>query len=284
METSMFSFGFKSTDMKRTIVAGFVLLAFTQINAQQKEGRITYLRTSQMAARSFSFNGMTQEIPASVRTDKFELAFANNQSLWKQAEADNDEASSFGGEGGGFQMRMVVAGSNDVVYSNFETAKRVEKREMFDRTFIIDDSIRPLKWKMTGETKKILNHPCMKAKATNISQRTQMTMDNGKMERKEVSDTSLIEAWFATDIPVPGGPGEYQGQLPGLILEMNVANGRQVYTALEISPKVDDSNIKEPTGKKRYTQTEFRKERDKMMEDMQQNMQHGGGNRRIIMN
>ena len=65
---------------------------------------------------------------------------------------------------------------------------------------------------------------------------------------------------------------------------MNIANGRQVYQALEISPKVDLGNIKEPSGKKKYTQAEFLKEREKMMEEMNKNMQHGGGNRRIIMN
>lgn len=267
-------------------VAVISLFAISSLQAQQKEGKVTYQRVSQMQARTFSFNGMTQEIPASSRTDKFELYFGNNQSLWKSAEVENDDASSFGGsEGGGFQMRMVVAGSNDLVYHNLETTRRVEKREMFDRTFIIDDSVRPLKWKMAGETKTILSHPCMKATATNISSRMQMVMEDGKMERKQVTDTSQIEAWFATDIPVSAGPGEYQAQLPGLILEMNIGNGRQVYTAVEVSPKVDLTTIKEPTGKKRYTQAEFLKERDKMMDEINKNMQHsGGGNRRIIMN
>ncbi len=84
------------------------------------------------------------------------------------------------------------------------------------------------------------------------------------------------------EIPVPAGPGEYQGQLPGLILEMNINDGRQTFVAKNISEKVDLAVIKEPTGKKRYTQAEFRKERDKMMEEMQRNNQ--GGNRVIRMN
>lgn len=40
--------------------------------------------------------------------------------------------------------------------------------------------------------------------------------------------------------------------------------------------------IKEPTGKKKYTQAEFKKERDKMMEEMNRNNQ--GGQRIIRMN
>ncbi|HUR64704.1 MAG TPA: hypothetical protein VMZ03_00005, partial [Chitinophagaceae bacterium] len=78
------------------------------------------------------------------------------------------------------------------------------------------------------------------------------------------------------------GPGEFQGQLPGLILEMDISNGRQTFKAVSISPKADLAIIKEPSGKKRYTLDEFRKERDKMFEEMNRNNQ--GGQRVIRMN
>jgi len=269
--------------MKRYLLtACSVCLAMIAIQAQQKEGKVIYERTVKL---QFSFagmpGGMEQQMPSS-RTDKFELTFGNNQSLWKQAEQDNtdDEGPSFGGEG--MQVRMVVAGSNDVLYSNFDNGRRMEKRELFDKTFIVDDTISKLKWKMTGETKSILNHICMKAVAVRTSKRMMMNMDNGVMERKEVDDTANIVAWFATDIPVSAGPSEFQGQLPGLILELDVRDGDQVYKAAIISEKADLAVIKEPTGKKKYTQAEFKKERDKMMEEMNRNNQ--GGQRIIRMN
>jgi GLPGLI family protein len=281
-----FSFGiksFKRQHMKRILTMTGALLMIVLVHAQQKEGKVIYDRTVQMQV---SFAGMNEEMQRMIpksRTDKFELSFGNNQSLWRQAEQEDDGETSFGGEGGGMQIRMVAGGSNDVVYNNFETGKKVEKREMFDKTFIIDDSTRPLKWKMTGETKTILGHACMKATTTNISgPRMRMTMEDGKMERKEVIDTSNIVAWFASDIPVPAGPAEYQGTLPGLVLEMDINEGRQVFKATEILTKVDVASIKEPTGKKRYSAEEFRKERDKMLEEMQKN--NTGGGRRIIMN
>jgi len=108
-----------------------------------------------------------------------------------------------------------------------------------------------------------------------------MNMDNGVMERKEVQDTSMIIAWFASDIPVSAGPAEFQGQLPGTILEMDVNNGRQVFKATSISEKADLAIIKEPAGKKILTPDEFRKERDKMFEEMQKNNQGGGRTIRI---
>ena len=267
--------------MKKNLIAACCLMfiIFT-VRAQQKEGKITYERTSQLQIR---FAGMNEEMERNIpktRTDKFELVFGNNQSLWKQAEQENEEDGSFGG--GGMQINIVAAGSDDVLYTNFDAAKKVELRVMFDKKFIVEDSIRPLKWKMSEETKTILNHLCRKATAVRYSKRTIMNMDNGKMERKEVDDTSNIIAWFTTDIPVSAGPAEYQGQLPGLILEMNINNGRQTFIAKQILAKTDLAVIKEPQGKKHYTPDEFNKERNKMMDEMQRN--NTGGNRVIHMN
>lgn len=264
--------------MKKIILSGIALFSLTYVQAQAQAGTVTYDRISKLQI-SFSGmpNGMEQQMPTS-RTDKYELLYGNNQSLWRQAENENNDDGSFHTEGGA-QIRMVVAGSNDVLFTHLESGKKVESRELMDKTFIVDDTISKLKWKMSGETKTILGHPCMKALATRTSKRTMMNMDNGKMERKEIDDTSAIVAWFATDIPVAAGPGEYQGQLPGLILEMDIKDGTQVFKATSISEKVDLSAIKEPTGKKHYTAAEFREEREKMLSEMQQN---GGGGRRIF--
>lgn len=268
--------------MKKTVIGCCAILLASLVQAQQKEGTVTYERTSQMQIRIADMpHGGEQQIPR-TRTDKFELVFGNNQSLWKSAEEENDGTNDVSGGEGGMQIRMIVSGSNDVLYNNFEKGLRVEKREVMDKIFIIDDSIRSMKWKMTGETKTILNMPCMKATATNISTRTMMNMDNGKVERKEIQDTANITAWFTSSIPVSAGPAEYQGQLPGLILEMDVNNGRQTFKAIAISEKADLTIIKAPSGKKHYTPEEFRKERTKMMEEMQKNNQ--GGNRVIRMN
>ena len=266
--------------MKKILIAGCVILSVSGVQAQQKQGVVVFARTSQMQIRIADMpGGMEQQLPKS-RTDKFELTFGNNQSLWKAAEQEN-ENDNISSSDGGMQIRMVVAGNDDVLYHNFETSKKTEKKEMMDKTFIIDDSIRSLKWKMTGETKTILNMPCMKATTTRTSTRTTMNVDNGKMERKEIQDTSTIVAWFTSNIPVSAGPAEFQGQLPGLILEMDVKDGTQTFKAISIAEKADLAVIKEPTGKKHYTPEEYKKERDKMMKEMQQNNQ--GGNRRIIM-
>ena len=270
----------KIKNMKKLLLGGLCSLAAVFSNAQSAQGKVTYQRTSTFQAR-FNINGEENIVPQ-TRKDNFELIYGNNQTLWKAAEENNDNNIETS-DGGGMQIHMVVAGADDVLFTNLETKKKTEKREMFDKTFIIDDTIAALSWKITGESKTLLNHTCMKAVATTIRPVMRMNVDNGKVERKEMMDTSAIVAWFTTEIPVSAGPGEYQGQLPGLILELDVNNGRQTYLATAISEKADLALIKEPSGKKHFTPAEFRKEADKMMKEMQENMQ-GGGNRTIRFN
>jgi GLPGLI family protein len=257
--------------MKKIIMAVCLLFTAGISKAQQKDGKVVYERVSQMVAR-FNINGVDQEMPQ-TRMDNFELIFGSGKSLWRALEKDEDNEVS---PGDGVVIRMIAAGSNDVLFTNFETGKRTEKKEFMDKTFIVDDTITKLKWKMTSETKVIMNHTCMKATTQKISTQMRMNIDNGVMEKKEVQDTSTIVAWFANDIPVSAGPAEYQGQLPGLIMEMDINNGKQKFTAKSISEKADLAVIKEPTGKKHYTTSEFKAERDKLMEEMQKNNQGGG--------
>lgn len=244
--------------------------------AQQKEGKVIYERTMQMQLRINDNNEMDHVMPR-TRKDKFELTFGNNQSLWKHGEEEMDNNEN---AGNGMQIRMIGPGMDDIVFHDFTAARRVDQRVMFDKKFIIEDTIAKLNWKLTDETQTILGHVCRKAISQRVGKRMQMNMDNGKIERKEIQDTTSIIAWFTTDIPVSAGP-EVQGQLPGLILELDMGNSRMVYKALEISPTADLASIKAPTKGKKVTSAEFREETAKMMDEMQKNNQ--GGNTRIIM-
>jgi GLPGLI family protein len=264
--------------MKKISLAVVTLLILMTAQAQQKEGKVVYERTLQMQMAISGNDQISQMLPR-TRVDRFELTFGNNQSLWMHAEEeiDNNEMG-----GNGMQIRMMGPGQNDVVFHDFNSGRRVDQREMMDKKFIIEDSIRKLSWKLSDETQTILGHVCRKATTQRFGQRMQMTMENGKMERKQVNDTTAIVAWFTTDIPVSAGP-EVQGQLPGLILALDMNNGRMVYKAVEISQKVSIASIKAPTKGKKVSSEEFTAETTKMLEDMQRNMQ-GSGNRVIIRN
>jgi GLPGLI family protein len=266
--------------MRKIFLASCSTLFVSLLCAQQKEGKVMYERTMQIQIHINDDNDAVAQMLPKTRTDKFELTFGNNQSIWKHSD-EEIEANEFSGNG--VQINMVGPGQNDVVFYDFTKARKVEQRDMFDKKFIVEDSIRKLSWKLTGETQAILGHVCRKATAQRIGKRMQMTMDNGKMERKEIDDTSKLVAWFTTDIPVSAGP-EVQGQLPGLILALDMNDGRMVYKAIEISSKFDLALVKEPTKGKKVTPEEFISERNKMMDEMQRNNHGNGGNRVIIRN
>lgn len=268
----------------KKLIFPLVALAITQMAAaQMKEGKVIYESVIQM---NFQVRGNAgAEMPDLPKTMKrqYELLFGNNQSLYQQLPDIQGEANQMQGPGGGPQIRVFNFGGDAVTYHNFETGTRVSERELSAKTFLVEDVINKLNWKLTDESKTILNQRVVKATADRISTRTVVSMENGAMNRKEVADTSKIVAWFAPNIPVSAGP-DFQGQLPGLIMQLDVNNGRTVITAIELSPKVNVASIKAPSRGKKVSQADFAKEQQKMFDQMQQQrMTRDGGGQRITV-
>ena len=92
--------------MRKLLLVSATILFVNILTAQQKEGKVIYERTIQMEIQINDNDEASQMLPK-IRTDKFELTFGNNQSIWKHVdeEEDNDE---FGGNG--MQIRMSGAG------------------------------------------------------------------------------------------------------------------------------------------------------------------------------
>ena len=253
----------------KSFIIPFLFISLSP-NAQIKEGTLVFERTVQMPQRMMNINNeISRELPRS-RTDQFELLFSDKKTLWQflPNAAEDGESGTFAG--GGMVIR-VMGGTNDISFYNFEKGLKTDQREVMERTFIVSDSIRKLNWKLTEETKTILDHKAFKAVATRIGERASIRMENGEMKREMIADTATIIAWFTTEIPVPGGPADFQGQLPGMILEMDINKGQTVYKAIEFSTKVSTSKIKEPKDGKKVTASEFVAERDKLMEEMRKN-------------
>ena len=105
--------------MRKSLLISIAFLSVNILTAQQKEGKVIYERTIQMEIRINDNDEVSQMLPK-TRTDKFELTFGNNQSVWKHVdeEEDNDE---FGGNG--VQIKMVGPGQNDIVFYDFTNAK-----------------------------------------------------------------------------------------------------------------------------------------------------------------
>ncbi len=253
--------------MKRLFFTFCMGLAMLTVNGQQKQGTVRYERTVQMQMRMRGMGGEAEQLLPRTHTSKLEVLFANDQCLRRAVEEERPEELQ---EGGGIRITTMVADANDVTYVNLATGQVVEQREFGAKNYIIADSVHKLNWKLTGKTITILNYPCQQAVAQKIGKRSMTNMENGEMKTTQVADTSNITAWFTLAIPVPAGP-EYQGQLPGLILGIDINDGRTVYKATEISGDVESSAVKVPSKGKKVSVDEFNAERDKVMAEMQRN-------------
>lgn len=253
--------------------------------AQTKEGKVVYERTMRLNNPRIAMGGGGANVPPEIqaqldrmpksRTDQFELLFTPEHSLYQFLPNATDEG---GGNqtfaGGGMMIQMRNAGANEVSYVDLAKGTRTDQREIMERNFLVADTLAKLQWKLSEETKTVLNFTAHKATATTVNQRPRVTMENGEMKREMVNDTVKVIAWYTTDVPVPAGPA-YAGNLPGLIVELDVNSGQTVTKAIEFSPKVAANKIKEPKDGKKVTTAEFVKERDKMMEEMRRNMPQG---------
>ena len=155
--------------------------------------------------------------------------------------------------------------------------------------YLVKDSIKPSKWVMSGETKKIGIYNAYKATITKKVEERVMSFGRPRpgeapaepeMRTKEV----VMTAWFTPEIPVSSGPSMYGG-LPGLILEINDDRTTMLCTKVIINPK-EKIKIKEPSKGKQVTNLEY----EKIAKDKQEEMQgmyrgrRGGGSRARISN
>lgn len=271
--------------MKKITIAFIALMAIsTSLMAQMKEGKITYERKTNMH-RFITDPEMKARIPE-FRTDNFELLFNEHSSLFRNAPEDEapDPFAGNGGGGGGFRFRMPESNT----FIDFASQTSYESRAFFEKSFLIVDSVKPMKWKISDETKTILKHVCKKATTMITPQVMGMNIRMGGGPGRRATDSTQskpatpkeieLVVWYAEDIPVSVGPDSYNG-LPGAILEIDQDNGANVTRATEITSKYPKKELVQPTKGDRMTRAQFQDEMKKLMQNMQQ-----GGGMRIRMN
>jgi len=123
-------------------------------------------------------------------------------------------------------------GDDFIIHRNHENGETFDVLTLLDKQYLIQDSMVCQHWKIKNDMKEVAGRICMNASYYD------------SVKGKEVI------AWFALDLPIPIGPDRYCG-LPGMILEINEANGALVYTATSIIFSDDNMEIAKPTVKKK---------------------------------
>jgi len=254
-----------------------MLVAFTSAFAQVKEGKLIFERKVNMH-KMITDPEMRARIPE-FRTDKFELLFNEQASMFKtivEEEAPDPFANSGGGGGGG--MRFAFRMPETATFTDIPNQMQYESRSLFEKEFLIVDSLKPNKWKLSEETKTIAKFVCKKATTMIVPQQMNMRFGGGR-NRNNTDTTAPVKpkeielvVWYTESIPVSVGPDAYAG-LPGAILEVDSGNGGNVITATEFTAKYAAKELKQPTKGDKMNRAQFADSMKKIMEDMQR----GGG-------
>ena len=270
--------------MKKIQLVFGLLIALTSITttatAQMKEGKISYERKINMH-RNLPDPQMKSMVPE-FRTDKFELIFNESVSLFRSVvddEAPDPFANAGGGGGGGMRMNFRMPTAN--TYTDMAKQMQYEERAFFEKEFLIVDSLKQYKWKLSEETKTIAKQLCKKATTmiTAPQMRMRVSMGRGGENNTDTTantprapkETELV-VWYAENIPVSFGPDNYSG-LPGVIMEIDQDNGATVTTAVEVSAKYPKKELVAPTKGDKMNRVQFQENMQKLMQEMQR----GGG-------
>ena len=275
--------------MKKIQLVLGLLIALTSLTtvatAQMKEGKISYERKINMH-RNLPDPQMKSMVPE-FRTDKFELIFNENVSLFRSVvdEEAPDPFANAGGGGGGMRMNFRMPTAN--TYTDMAKQMQYEERAFFEKEFLIIDSLKQYKWKLSEETKTIAKQLCKKATTMITSPQMRMRVSIGGAGNntdttantpRAPKETELV-VWYAENIPVSFGPDNYSG-LPGVIMEIDQDNGATVTTAVEVSAKYPKKELVAPTKGDKMNRAQFQESMQKLMQDMQR----GGGIRMGGMN
>ncbi|MBA4242101.1 MAG: hypothetical protein C0448_15360 [Sphingobacteriaceae bacterium] len=222
-------------NFNKYIIAFVCLWMTTQVALSQiTYGKITYERKTNLY-KKFKNNGDVKEWLREEdknKVDVFELYFDDSLSVFKPQESDLVE-------------RMSWATTKNVVYQNHLSNKRLTEKKIWGETFLVADSIRTFKWKITESKRNICGYQCRKA-------------------IWQANDSTRIYAWFCSEVNSSIGPESFVG-LPGAILGLATEDGGVIYFAksVEVVKPEQTTLLQKKSKQKIYKASELKAQLEK---------------------
>lgn len=138
-----------------------------------------------------------------------------------------------------------VADKN-VVFTDFTTGKTIAQKPVFEETFLMEDSLVKIKWKLTPDTRNIAGYECRKAIGI-------------------LDDTIAVFAFYTDELMVSGGPEGIHG-LPGMILGVGIPRLHTTWFATKVDVYDINMNTVAPATKgKKVNRPTMMKALDKVL-------------------
>ena len=135
-----------------------------------------------------------------------------------------------------FQLNPITSQSN-TIYTDLSAGTIAVAKDAMGEQFLLKDSVRKVKWRITDETREILGYTCRRA--------------NGL-----ASDSIYVVAFYTDKIRVSGGPELFTG-LPGMILQLAIPHENVSWVATKVTDATPTAPITPPTKGKPITTREL---------------------------
>lgn len=192
-----------------------VCLTVIQLQAQENQGMITYIRNPGDPATEITIDEWFSKDAYIYIQRKFVIDYSNspafkNKRYTSKADSLNDVKI--------ISELNQQAKEDDIVmpvtYRNIHGNTFVVTRNLSSKKYCVYDTVPTLKWELLEDTTSLEGYICQKAKCEFIG--------------------SVFYAWYAPGIPYPFGPLRLGG-LPGLILEAWNEKKTIIYKTKELS-------------------------------------------------
>jgi GLPGLI family protein len=222
--------------MNKLIILTIYIAAFTALktSAQNvvflKEGKIEFEKRINLYAQidednsdeaDDSWKTLQKKTLPNFKTSYFNLYFKNDKTLYEPGKENPDNNKIW-----------PQPAEDNTISNDLDKGQSISQKRVFEELFLVNDSTRKIKWKLTDETRTIAGQECRRANAI-------------------IMDSIYVVAFYTDAITTTGGPESFNG-LPGMILGVALPHEHITWFATKIyAEPVTDDQLKAPTkGKK----------------------------------
>jgi GLPGLI family protein len=193
------------------------------------QGRIEYQRSVNVYAQisneeeNDQWAELRKKMSNHFRTSYFDLFFTRNKCLYKPGRESDDKPTNFFWQ---------PPAQDNTVWSDLDNGQGISRKNVFEQGFLVQDSLRQIKWKITDETRNIVGFNCRRANAI-------------------IMDSIYVVAFYTDEILATGGPESFTG-LPGMILGVSLPHQHISWFATKVEAvPVSEAQVVPPAkGKK----------------------------------
>jgi GLPGLI family protein len=167
---------------------------------------------------------LSKKMSSHFKTAYFDLLFSHEKCLYRPGRESDDKPNNF--------FFFQAPAQDNTVFSDLEQDKAISVKHVFEQAFLVQDTLRHIKWKITDETRNIVGFNCRRANAI-------------------IMDSIYVVAFYTDEIVTTGGPESFSG-LPGMILGVSLPHQHVSWFATKVEAiAVPESQVVPPVkGKK----------------------------------